>query len=239
MTTDAQTSDAATAQPSNSVHMIAVLGGVAMLSGFLLVTAYQLTLPRILHNRRVALEKAVFHVLPGAESRATFVVDADGVTRVESEESDADNKVYAGYDADGALVGIAIEAAGQGYQDTVRVLFGYSPARDCIIGYRLLESKETPGLGDRIGKDPSFLANFDQLDTQLNAEGTGLIHAIATVKHGAKSDPWQIDGVTGATISSKAVGAMLNRRCNEILPIIKQNLSEFEKRNLSEFKAES
>ena len=36
-----------------------------------------------------------------------------------------------------------------GYQDVIVVFYGYSSADDAVIGIRVLESKETPGLGDQ------------------------------------------------------------------------------------------
>ena len=53
-----------------------------------------------------------------------------------------------------------LTAAAQGYADVVRVLYGYDPACACIVGMTVLESKETPGLGDKIDTDPDFLLNF-------------------------------------------------------------------------------
>ena len=117
--------------------------------------------------------------------------------------------VHAGYDAMGELLGIAIPAQGMGYQDVIRILYGYSPAEEAIVGMQVLASKETPGLGDKIEKDPAFLANFRALDVALAADGQSLAQPVSVVKSGAKTSPWQIDGITGATISSKAIGNML------------------------------
>jgi electron transport complex protein RnfG len=210
--------------------MIRTLGGVAMLSGFLIVAVFQATLPGILENKRIALERAVFEVLPGAESRVTFEVGTDGFTPLDEEVPGVD-KVYAGYNAEGALTGVAIEAAGQGYQDVIRVLYGYSPDGESIIGFKVLESKETPGLGDRIGKDARFLANFDGLAAGLDASKSNLAHPIEFVKQGEKTQPWQIDGITGATISSRAVARMLDERSREIVPIIMQHVDRLKEGN--------
>ena len=89
------------------------------------------------------------------------------------------------------------------------MLYGYSPQREAVVGMQVLASKETPGLGDKIEKDPAFLANFRALDVALAADGQSLAHPVSVVKSGAKTSPWQIDGITGATISSKAIGNML------------------------------
>ena len=60
------------------------------------------------------------------------------------------NLVFAGYDDNDQLVGLAIEAQAMGYQDVIRLIYGYSFEAQAIIGIRVLESRETPGLGDRI-----------------------------------------------------------------------------------------
>ncbi|GMW03870.1 MAG: electron transport complex subunit G [Candidatus Hydrogenedentota bacterium] len=212
---------------ASSVKMIATLGTVSTISGVLLVLVYLGTFDIIAENKRKALEEAVFTVLPGAVERATYAVSADGFTPIQGDTKDTD-VVYAGYDESGKLVGVAITAAGQGYQDIISILFGYDPVTESVIGYKLLGSKETPGLGDKIGKDESFLASFRKLDVSLNSEGSGLKNAIEVIKDGKNKD-WQIDGISGATISSKAVGAMLNTRCSQILPIVRKHVDQLQK----------
>ena len=72
----------------------------------------------------------------------------------------------------------------------------------------MLESRETPGLGDKINKDVDFLANF----TDLAVEPT-----IVGVKKGEKAKPNEVDCITGATISSKSVIKILNTSTGEWL----------------------
>ena len=206
------------AMPSSG-RLIAVLGGIAMVSGLLVVTAFQATQPRIARNRRAALERAVFTVLPGATVRSNLVVDAAGLTPL-PDEALSEANVFAGYDVSGALVGVALEASARGYQDVVRLLYGYAPDRECIIGITVLQSTETPGLGDRIETDPGFLENFSCLDARLNDDRTDLLHSIETVKHGEKTDPWQIDGISGATVTSSAVGKALRESTHTMLPLL-------------------
>jgi electron transport complex protein RnfG len=88
----------------------------------------------------------------------------------------------------------------------------------------VLESKETPGLGDKIIKDEDFLANFAALDATLKSDGSALENPIEAVKAGQKEQPWQIDGITGATISSKAVGDILRSSTEYMLPILAKQL---------------
>ncbi len=223
MTTVEQTDDVA--PPVEGFRMIRTLVAVAMLSGFLIVSVVQATLPRITENKRRAVERAVFGVLPGATTRVAYSVEPDGLVRLDKEDVPG-QKAYAGFNEAGELVGVALEAAGQGYQDVIRVLYGYAPDIHCITGMTVLESKETPGLGDKISKDPDFVANFEALDVRLNPEGTALLHPIKTVKHGAKSEAWQIDGISGATISSKAIGEMLYESAQTMIPYLRKHMNQ-------------
>ena len=194
----------------NSLRMVATLAIVAAVSGLLIVGVYQATLPRIKANRAEALRNAVFQVLPGARSTRTFYADPQGNLKPMETEMEKAVKYYAGYDEGGRLIGVAIEAQGQGYQDVIRILYGYDPQGEKVVGMRVLESKETPGLGDKIAKDPIFLKNFAALDVALKPGGGELVNPVEVVKSGTKTREWQIDGITGATISSKAIGRILN-----------------------------
>jgi len=207
----------------SSATMIRTLGGIAMLSGFLVVLTFQLTLPRINENKRLAVERAVFKVIPGIASRSDFLLTEAGVTPVVDERAEG-IKIFAGYDEAGTLKGVALEAAARGYQDVIRILYGYNPDCECITGITVLQSTETPGLGDKIAKDPEFLANFKALDARLNENRTGLLHGIETVKHGTKTQPWQIDSISGATVSSKAIGKMLDSSGQNVLPSLVKNI---------------
>lgn len=217
-------------EPPNSWQMIRALGGIGILCSLLIVVTFQATLPTITRKRAEALERAIFHVLPGATTRASFQVTDDGaLAAFEGQPASGETLVYAGYDPQGRLVGVAMEAQGQGFQDTIRLIYGYSPEEQQIIGMEVLESKETPGLGDKILKDRDFLANFEALDTALTEDGSALVHPIEAVKSGQKEHPWQIDGITGATISSKAVGDILRRSAEQMLPILYRHVEEMKR----------
>jgi electron transport complex protein RnfG len=203
-----------------ALAMLRTLGLVAALSGFVVVLAYQVSKPMIEENQRIAIERALFKVVPGAVARRDFVLTKDGIMPAGDAGQVAGTPIYAGYDAEGRLAGVALEAAAQGYQDVIRVLYGYDPACSCIRGISVLKMAETPGIGDQIAKDPVFQRNFEALDVGLNASGDALAHPIIAVKHGSKTEPWQIDAISGATISSKAVARMLNDSAAAMLPPI-------------------
>lgn len=150
--------------------MYRTLVSVGLVCGLLIVSAYELTRPIIQRNKIAARQAAVLQVLPGAHASRTFRVDEAGAVTPVPPESEGEGLVFAGFDAQRRLVGLAIEAQGMGYQDVVRVLYGYSFEQQAVIGFRVLESRDTPGLGDRVETDPAFLRNFECLDVSLGAE---------------------------------------------------------------------
>ena len=61
------------------IPMLRTLGLVAALSGLLVVLAHQLSTPLIEENKRIAIERALFKVVPGAVSRRDFLLTPDGI----------------------------------------------------------------------------------------------------------------------------------------------------------------
>jgi electron transport complex protein RnfG len=201
--------------------------GVGLMCGLLIVSVFLVTRPVIERNKAEALQRAIFQVLPDARSSTTFSFDEDDGFRVLEGEGVGGQLVYAGYDDQRRLVGLAVEARGMGYQDVISLLYGYSFTDDAIVGIRVLETKETPGLGDKIETDPDFLENFVRLDVALTDDLTEIAHPIEPVKKGEKDQPWQVDGITGATISSKAVANILRSSSVFWVPRIRRHLDDF------------
>jgi electron transport complex protein RnfG len=54
-------------------------------------------------------------------------------------------------------------------------------------------------------------------------------HPIELVKHGEKTDPWQVEAITGATISSRAVTSILRESTAAAVPVIADNMDVLEK----------
>jgi electron transport complex protein RnfG len=213
--------------PPSAWHMYRAMVGVGVFCGLLIVSVFQVTRPIIEHNKAEALKKAIFHVLPDASTSTTYRLDDAGGFQVLEGEGIGEQLVYAGYDDQQELVGLAVQAQGMGYQDVIGLIYGYSFAEDAIVGIRVLESKETPGLGDKIETDPAFLQNFERLDVSLADDLSKLANPIVPVKHGEKTHPWEVDGITGATISSVAIADILNRSAQYWTPRIRNNLGAF------------
>lgn len=190
------------------------LVGLGILCALLIALVFLATLAPIAENRAARLGAAVLEVLPGA---ATFrpIAFLDGSWQAAGDRS-AD--AWAAFDDAGAFVGVALTGTGMGYADTIEVLYGYVPARERIVGMRVLQTRETPGLGDRIMTHPSFVASVADLDVSLAADGSTLRNPIVAVKEGERTEAWQIDGITGATISSVAVADLLRASAERHLP---------------------
>jgi len=188
-----------TSNPS-SLRLVLTLAIAGLVSGVAIIGIYESTLPTITANKARELREAVFKVLPGVSQMQALVYRDGDLVVVEKPDKD-EPVIYGGYDEPGKFVGYAMPAAGPGFQDTIAILYGYKPAEKIVVGMEVLESRETPGLGDKIYKDAVFVAGFSALSVEPE---------IFAVKKGTKSQPNEIDAITGATISSKAVVRIIN-----------------------------
>jgi electron transport complex protein RnfG len=188
-----------TSSPS-SLRLVLTLAIAGLVSGVAIIGIYEATLPTITENKARELREAVFKVLPGVSQMQALVYRDGELVVVEMPDKD-EPVVYGGYDEQGDFVGYAMPAAGPGFQDTIGILYGYNPAEKIVVGMEVLESRETPGLGDKIYKDAVFVGGFSSLSVEPE---------IVAVKKGTKSQPNEIDAITGATISSKAVVRIIN-----------------------------
>ncbi len=186
---------------SEVLRLVATLTIAGLFSGLSIVIAYRTTLPRIQANQRAALERAVFEVLPGTTRLERYSWDGSKLGAEATGQGSLQESIFAGFNADGALVGFAVPGAGAGFADTIKLIYGLDPSAERVLGMKVLESRETPGLGDKIYKDAKFVAEF--LDLTLEP-------VIELIKgHGEKTN--QVDAITGATISSRAVVKILNQ----------------------------
>ena len=199
-------------------HMYRALVGIGILCALIITSVYELTKPIISRNKGEVLEQAIFTLLPDARFKKTYRLTAESRFEQITDSARADRVVYACYNEARQLVGFAIEAQGMGYQDAISLLYVYAPAKEAIVGMAVLESRETPGLGSRISTDAIFLRNFERLDVSLTSDQRKLAHPIEVVRAGEKNQPWQIDAITGATVSSQAVGNILQQSAEFWIP---------------------
>lgn len=186
------------AKEPSSVRLALTLGIAGLISGLALVLVFEVTKPHIEAHARAALQRAVFKVVPGATRFVKLTYDGSSF-QVADDKSKAE-AVYAVWDDD-KFIGWAVAGEGAGFQDTIKLLWGLTPDGSKVQGMEVLDSRETPGLGDKIFKDLSFVAEFSALATEPEP---------VVVPSGKGSAPNEVDSITGATISSKAVVAIIN-----------------------------
>lgn len=200
--------DTALPPEPSGLRLVMTVAVAGLVSGLALAGVNEIARPRILANRAAALRLAVFDVVPGATSMQKLTADS-GAIRVAANDESTD--LYGGYGDEGQFVGYAIASEGPGFQDNIKLIFGFDPAKHRVIGMQVLESRETPGLGDKIFKDAGFVGEFSDLAVDPEA---------VLVMAGGDDVPNGVDAITGATISSKAVVAIVNKGHAEWRPRI-------------------
>lgn len=194
-------------------RLVGTLGVAAVAAGFAIVFVYQWAHPRIEAHQAEQLRAAVHQVLGGPDTyRPVYVLDGQLLDSLPPGADSTDARtVYAGFDGD-RLIGFAVPGEKPGYQDVVRLIFGYDPREDLVLGMTVLESKETPGLGAKITSDSAFISQFGGI--RLPLEG---------VKDGAE-DPGEVDMITGATISSEVVIEIINEGVGDLGPFLREGM---------------
>jgi Na+-translocating ferredoxin:NAD+ oxidoreductase subunit G len=190
----------ATAPADGSARAIyVVMVGIALVAGLVIALVFELTAERVAAEHARLQRQAVTDVLPGAIRWQALAETAAG--ELVPVDAGAAPGLFVGYDEADRLVGFAIPAQGMGYQDRISVLYGVDPALSRLLGLRVLESRETPGLGARIADDPAFLGAFRGLAIDYGSDGTPRPLQLA----GDTGATAGIDAISGATVSSHAV----------------------------------
>ncbi|MBW1985325.1 MAG: FMN-binding protein, partial [Deltaproteobacteria bacterium] len=86
---------------------------------------------------------------------------------------------------------VALEGVGKGYGGEFGIIFAVNVEEDKIVGVEVTTHSETPGFGANAKDDPTFVAQFKGLS------------AVGPFK--ISNDGGQINAMSGATITSKAV----------------------------------
>lgn len=186
---------------SKTVKMIIVLTVITGLSGAILASWDSITKPLIEHHKLEALKAAISEVLPTYDAYEELQIDGKtlyiGVNKGESEP-----------------VGIAFKVEGSGFQGNISIMVGVDPSFMLITGLKVLGQIETPGLGTKIVVDPSNKTNPFWFPEQFG--GVVLSPQIDVVKNTAPQSPNEIQAISGATITSKAVVRIINENIGMI-----------------------
>jgi Na+-translocating ferredoxin:NAD+ oxidoreductase subunit G len=194
-----------------SWRLLALMTSAGAIAGALIVSVYQLTLPRIERHKSEVERAAVLEVLKSPASFDTlYLVQGDLVkTLPAGTQAKGLEKVYLGRDASGKRVGFAVSGTGNGFQEPITVMFGYDASAHAVIAMKVISNKETPGLGDKIVKDTMFVHEF-----------AGAVSPLAGVKRGNGKVPSDVEMITGATISSRAVIQIINNAIARWQPLM-------------------
>lgn len=172
-------------------RLILTLGLICTVAAVALSQVYSLTKGPIEHQKRMELLGAIQRVLPTYDNQP----DQELVT--------IDERSFYPAFKDGQFVGAAIPVATQeGYSGEIKALVGVNAA-DEVSGVEVLDQRETPGLGSAIAK-PEFLETMIWSD-----QGKKTRRTLKNTDWRVKKDGGDIDQITGATISPRALAGAI------------------------------
>ncbi len=174
---------------SSLTNMVLVLVLVAAVTGCLLAWVNSVTADPIAEQKKITLANGIKAVMC---SDNLAVVSTDTVPMV------VDNKeltfvVYKVNDASGNTLGAAVESSYGGFSGDLKVLVGFNPEGK-ILGYRVLEHSETPGLGAKVNDWFQSGAKGDIIGRQMNAN----------TKLAVKKSGGDVESITASTITTRA-----------------------------------
>jgi electron transport complex protein RnfG len=168
------------------VHIIATLTLIGVIAGGSLSLVNNWAAPRIAINQKAETERAI------------YLVHLDG-KRYEEIKA-AGFEVYKVFNESDSSVGYSLVYSGNGFQGKIKLMIGLSEDINKITSIEVLEQSETPGLGTKI-LEPPYKDQYNGLVTSP---------AIKLVKGVEPSNPNEVQSITGATISSRAVVTIVN-----------------------------
>jgi electron transport complex protein RnfG len=168
---------------------------ITAIAGLILGGAYKITFEPIRQQNIKTNNEAMKEVLPSAESFQKIGSKTPEAGETLKIELKADGKVLEVNEAQKGsdVVGYTIKVAPKGYAGLVEMMVGVS-LEGKVEGIKILNHSETPGLGAN-APNPEFSGQY---------KGKSIEKPLAVVKVPASADN-QIQALTGATITSKAV----------------------------------
>jgi len=166
----------------NIVKLVVVLTIICVISAFALALVYNVTKEPIAKQKRLEMIKAIKSVLPSS------AVNDPVKDKVTIEKKD----IYIGKDKNNKVTGVAFKVySKEGYGGTIEIMLGINCKDNSVNGIEILSMSETPGLGAKITEDW-----FKNQYKKRNLKNTNWK---------VKKDGGDIDQISGATISPRAV----------------------------------
>lgn len=187
-----------------AIKMIVVLTLITVISGGLLSSLDSITAPKIREFRLQELKAAIANVLPSYDYYDE-IAEGQTVLYVGKKKGQDDP------------VGVAFRVIGNGFQGKISIMVGLEPTFNKLTGIKVLEQVETPGLGTKIVYDPSQKSDPFWFSSQFKGRVT--FPFITIIKNVKPEKLTEIQAISGATITSKAVVKILNeniKRSKEI-----------------------
>ena len=163
-------------------------------TGVMAITHYH-TRERIEENQRQVLIRGLTSVLPDVQYDNDLINDVISVTDREKLGSKKSLSVYrARYEGESRAV-IITSIAPNGYSGPIKIIVGIT-YDGVISGVRVVEHRETPGLGDAVDVERSdWVTGFSRRSRKNTADSQWRV----------KKDGGVFDQFTGATITPRAV----------------------------------
>jgi len=166
------------------LRLVISLTVICVIAGGGLALTYAMTEKQITQQAAIEETKSNKEAFPVAKESGNFTARDDLTQKVHNEDKDI-QKVYE-VKVDGKRVGWVVQVAPRGYGGPILFDVGIDPKGE-IVGISVISIKETPGLGENV-MGPEFTEQF--IGKMVNDN----------LKVGE-----DIDGLTGATISSDAM----------------------------------
>jgi len=165
-----------------------ILGGYAFVIAFIVTAVHQLTKERIDTNQTQYLIAQLAQVLPANSFDNSLYEDTRLIHDADNNKS---RRVYIARSNNEPVALVISSTAEDGYVGTIEMLVGiYRDGR--IASVRVLNHRETPGLGDGIElRRSNWILQFDELTQSANMR--------------LKKDGGDLDQLTGATVTSRSV----------------------------------
>lgn len=170
------------------IQMVVVLTLLSSVSGGLLAAIKNNTEERIAYQQlKFVKGPAIRSILEGSSN--------DPITdRFTLKDGEVQRSFFVGV-FDGQPNAVAFETSGKGYGGDVGLMVGVDIVDDTLLGVGVTTHAETPGVGARAKTDPAFAAQFKGMPFEGEFK--------------VMSDGGQVDALSGATITSRAVSSAL------------------------------
>ena len=179
---------------STITNMVVVLVGVALITGSILAYVNNVTEEPIRLQAKKTLADGIKAVMGGVE----LTVAKEDTVRQTISGKEVTFVIHETVGTDKQPIGAAVESTTGGFGGDFKILVGFDN-EGRILGYTILQHAETPGLGAKA--DKWF---------QKDGKGSVIGKNPGTDNLTVKKDGGDIDYVTGATVTSRAITKLVS-----------------------------